>query len=175
MDDFRLISDEEIHKINVDELMVTRTNYDLFLKKIKNLSFFNINKNKNKNKIMNILNEYKFIINEIELLIKSYIFNVDDDCIYTIILNTSNQIDTFIFNYSNKIDINNYENKYYLKDLQNEYDNILFYIELDIFYETIKNKNYFVLYTNLYSHILYIGYLITNNESYIKALTKIFA
>ena len=168
MDDFRIISDEEIHKINVNELIVTRKNYDLFLKKIKNLSFFH------KNKLMNMLNEYKFIINEIIIFLKCYIFNIDDEYIYNTILDTSDKINTFLFNYSNNIDIINYENKYYLKNLQNEYDNIFFYIEQDIFFETIKNKNYFVLYTNLYCHLLYIGYLITNDESYTKTLNKIF-
>ena len=168
MEDFKLLSNEERHDINVKDIQILRKNYMFFQKNIENKLLDN-------NFLIEQLKKYINIINEIELFLIFNIFNEDDKHIYNIISITINKINIFVFNYIENINIINSNNKSYIEYLLNQYESEIFYIEQDIFHETIQYKNYFILYINLYSHILYIGYLITKYESFSKSLNAMFS
>jgi hypothetical protein len=168
MEDFKLISKEETHDINVKDIQIIKKNYMFFQKNIENKFF-------NNNFLIKQLKKYIYIINEIELFLICNIFNEEDKYIYNIISLTIKKINIFVLYYIENINIINSNSKFYIEHLINQYESDLFYIEQDIFYEIIQYKNYFILYINLYSHILYIGYLITKYESYSKAVNKMFS
>lgn len=168
MEDFKLISKEETHAINVKDIKILRKNYMFFQKNIENKSF-------NNNFLIEQLKKYIYIINEIELFLICNIFNEEDKYIYNIISLTIKKINIFVLYYIENINIINSNSKFYIEYLLNQYESEIFYIEQDIFHEIIQCKNYFILYINLYSHILYIGYLITKSESFSKSLNTMFS